>query len=133
MIQATAMCAAVLVGLSTGVAVAQTTAFDRADCRYLPAHRPAPDVEYTPGVDVRGRPVAPADLPGSAGTRPPLDTFEMAVSIDIARRMGFRVPRGVPGDVEVGWLTLQGSNLYFNGQPLGGAREAELYAFCQGR
>ncbi len=38
------------------------------DCRRLVAQVPSADVAYTPGVDVHGRPVAPADLPGSGGT-----------------------------------------------------------------
>ena len=37
------------------------------DCQRLVRHVPAPDVAYKPGVDVHGKPVAPADLPGSAG------------------------------------------------------------------
>ena len=34
------------------------------DCDALIAHRPDASVEYRPGVDAAGRPVAPADLPG---------------------------------------------------------------------
>lgn len=105
---------------------------DPSVCRYLPRHRPAPDVAYQPGVDVRGRPVAPADLPGSAGATP--QRFEIPVTLDFARRMGFRVPTGgvpLPGTTEVGRLTLDGDRLSFNGQPVGGTSEAELYAYCR--
>ncbi len=35
----------------------------RQDCARLVAHHPDPGVEYKPGVDVRGKYVAPADLP----------------------------------------------------------------------
>ncbi len=38
----------------------------RQDCRQLVAHHPDPGVEYKPGVDVRGKYVAPADLPNQA-------------------------------------------------------------------
>ncbi len=34
----------------------------KQDCRWLVRHQPAADVAYKPGVDVRGRPVKPADL-----------------------------------------------------------------------
>ena len=34
------------------------------DCRRLVEHRQRDDVTYRPGVDVRGRAVAPADLEG---------------------------------------------------------------------
>lgn len=40
----------------------------KADCMALVRHHPAPGTAYEPGVDVHGRYVAPADLPGSAGT-----------------------------------------------------------------
>ena len=41
------------------------------DCDYITAHRPAPDVAYRPGVDVHGKPVVPADLPGNPNAVPP--------------------------------------------------------------
>jgi len=39
----------------TGRVVVET-----GDCRWLVRHRPAGDVAFAPGVDRRGRPVAPA-------------------------------------------------------------------------
>ena len=39
-------------------------AVSRADCQRLVAHVPAADVAYKPGVDVHGKAVASADLPG---------------------------------------------------------------------
>lgn len=112
-----------------GGAVAQ---IDLSACQFLTAHRPAPGVEYSPGVDVTGKPVAPADLPGSAGVAPPPERFDIPVTVDFARRMGFPVPQGgaAPG-VEVGYLTWYANRLYFNGQPIGGPGEAELYAYCR--
>ena len=107
---------------------------DLSVCRYLPRHRPAPDVEHRPGVGVGGRPVAPADLPGSAGAMVPPDRFDIPVTFALARRLGFAAPgtgRGLPGDSEIGRLVLQGGRLYFNGQPIGGPGEAELYALCR--
>ncbi len=121
----------VLVPLSiSDTALAQPV--DLSVCQYLTAHRPSPDVEHTPGVDVKGNRVAPADLPGSAGTAPPLDRFDMPVTIDFLRRSGVRLPAaGVPGTGEIGVLTFYANRLYFNGQPLGGPTEAELYAYCR--
>jgi hypothetical protein len=37
------------------------------DCIRMTKSKPVPDANYKPGVDVHGKPVAPADLPGSAG------------------------------------------------------------------
>jgi hypothetical protein len=105
---------------------------DLTVCRYLPRHRPAADVEYRPGVDVRGNRVAPADLPGSAGAMP-MERFEIPVTLDFARKLGFATPGAgaLPGTMEVGRLTMQGNRMLFNGQPLSGTNEAELYAFCR--
>jgi hypothetical protein len=54
----------------------------RQDCHQLVAHHPAPDVNYQPGVDVHGRPVAPADLPGSQNLKilPDRVTFDLKVN-----------------------------------------------------
>ena len=125
--------AAVLVALllAGAPAVAQAPV-DLTVCRYLPRHRPAADVEYKPGVDVRGNRVAPADLPGSAGAMP-MDRFEIPVTLDFAHRLGFVTPGAsvLPGTTEVGRLTMQGNRMSFNGQPLSGTNEAELYALCR--
>ncbi|NYZ12219.1 hypothetical protein HL658_06630 [Azospirillum sp. RWY-5-1] len=123
----------VMVASASAVAQAPSAGIDPALCRYLPAHRPAPDVEYTPGVDVRGNPVAPADLPGSGGALPGLDRFEMPVTAAFARRMGFAVPQGLPLSTEFGRITIQGDRVLFNGQPVGPSARAELYAVCRTR
>lgn len=123
----------IIVGTATAAAQAPSAGVDPALCRTLTAHRPAPDVEYTPGVDVRGRPVAPADLPGSAGTLPGLDRFEMPVTAAFARRMGYAVPPGLPLSTEFGRITIDGDRVLFNGQPLGPSARAELHAVCRTR
>lgn len=119
--------------LAAAPAAAQAPApVDRAVCRYLPRHTPSADVEYKPGVDVRGNRVAPADLPGSAGAVP-MDRFEIPVTLDFARKLGFATPGAgvLPGTAEVGKLSIQGNRMFFNGQPLNPASEAELVALCR--
>lgn len=118
--------------LIAGSSAAAQVPMDRTVCRYLPRHMPAPDVEYKPGVDVRGNRVAPADLPGSAGAVP-MDRFEIPVTLDFARKLGFTAPGAgaLPGTAEVGRLSIQGDRLFFNGQPLNAASEAELVALCR--
>ncbi|AWJ83083.1 hypothetical protein TSH58p_05810 [Azospirillum sp. TSH58] len=129
MIRRSVLSLAALLALSGGAAAQPV---DLSACQFLTAHRPAPGVEYTPGVDVNGKAVAPADLPGSAGAAPPLERFDIPVTVDFARRMGFPVPQGAaaPG-VEVGYLTWYANRLYFNGQPIGAPSEAEVYAYCR--
>jgi hypothetical protein len=83
----------------TGIAVTP------ADCRLLERHQPAPDVAYRPGVDVRGRPVAPADLGGAPGFELPpvleftlaLDPFEYGARRDLAA-IDRRIAALAPGD-----------------------------------
>jgi hypothetical protein len=43
----------------------------KQDCMALARYHEAPGVEYQPGVDVHGKPVAPADLQGGASYDPP--------------------------------------------------------------
>ncbi len=119
-----------------GAAQAQQgrTTVDPALCRALTRHQPAPDVAYKPGVDVKGRAVVPADLPGSAGSSLSTERFEIPLTLDLARRLGVKAPTaGLPGNMEIGRMTLDGGRLLLNGQPLGGASEAELVALCRGR
>lgn len=57
----------------------------KLDCSRLIRHVPAADVAYQPGVDARGRAVAPADMPGSgAGALPNLlpDVLEFPLTIN---------------------------------------------------
>ncbi|MBP2230623.1 hypothetical protein J2847_003928 [Azospirillum agricola] len=119
-------------GLQQGAPQGRPAPIDLSACQTLTRHRPAPDVEYKPGVDVRGRPVAPADLPGSAA--PAIDRFDIPVTLNLARRMGLHVPTGgLRGDTQIGWLTMDGNRLFFNGQPVGDAAQGELYAYCRAR
>lgn len=110
-----------------------------ADCRRLTIHELAPDVTYRPGVDVRGKSVAPADLPGStaladkiretdiafdlklnpllfAGNPALADLFDEAV-VDFGR---VRLDRGT------GQLTL-------DGEPLTDPQQAAIVAACRAR
>lgn len=133
-----ALCgAALLAGVGSAMAQSPQGDVDPRLCQALGVnHRPAPDVEYVPGVDVRGRAVAPADLPGSYGaTRQPLDRFEIPVTLDFARRMGFSAGRSaaaakVPGATEVGRLVIDGGRVTFNGQAVGDSSQAALAAAC---
>jgi len=103
----------------------------RADCDRLVAHQPAPDVAYQPGVDVNGRPVAPADLDGGIQIAVP-ETIRIPVEVDLFDRFGIPVnPDLFAADAQVGEVTYQDGRAYFNGQPLQDEAAAELSARCQ--
>ena len=100
-----------------------------ADCSALVAHVPAPGVEYAPGVDVRGRPVAPADLGGRPEMKFP-DTIEIPVYLD-----------GLPAnsnlwkldDAKVGTVAIrvEDGRAWFNGQPLTSEEHHAMARACQ--
>lgn len=59
----------------------------KRDCRRLLRHQPSGDVAYKPGVDVRGKAVAPADLSGGFKMILP-DVFEFNVTKDLSAYLG---------------------------------------------
>lgn len=90
-----------------------------------------PGADYQQGVDVNGKPVAPADLPTSA---PPiqLDNFPIEIKKDLAGKFNVPATGGNFGAKAVlGYVTLRGNRAYFNGQPLGDDQRAALIGACR--
>lgn len=121
---------AAIMALGAGPAVGETLVVSRADCERLVRHFPAADVEYKPGVDVHGRAVAPADLPGSPKLQLP-ETFSFDINMDMSKyltssALGTR-------DMKVGAVTynIASGHLTFNGQPLTNADEAAVAEACR--
>lgn len=106
-----------------------TIRIDPAACRYVARHQPSADVEYKPGVDVHGKPVAPADLPDSYAIELP-KSIDIAITADIARRFGVATNNLYRGEAQIGTVTLQGNRVLFNGKPIQSAAEADLIALC---
>jgi hypothetical protein len=103
----------------------------RRDCQNLVQYRPNPGVAYKPGVDVRGRPVAPADLPGSGISVEPPDLVEFDITFDplkgeTGRR--FLNPELYVGTVEYDLKTGQAT---FNGVPLTDPEKDEIARRCR--
>jgi hypothetical protein len=97
-------------------------------CAQLVAHVPNAGVNYVPGVDVNGHPVAPADLPANT---PPL-TISIVLNADLRRR--FHIPantRLFRPEAEIGLITVQGNTVLFNGQPIGVEELSLLAAACR--
>ncbi|MSO70809.1 MAG: hypothetical protein EXQ88_02135 [Alphaproteobacteria bacterium] len=100
-------------------------------CRSLVAHAPAPDVAFQPGVDGRGQPVAPADLPEERLELQNPITVE--IEVDLFRRFGITVEgrsnykgRAVIGTVEVDTA----GGVQFNHRPLPGEIQRRLSVAC---
>lgn len=101
----------------------------RADCLRLVAHQPAPDVAYQPGIDVRGREVAPAET-GEDGGLQLSDDLLIPLEIRLIDRLGVDQP-AAEARVVIGTIELRAGRAYFNGQPLEDATAAELAAKCR--
>lgn len=105
---------------------------DRAVCRMLVRHYPDPGVVYQPGVDVKGRPVLPADLGLQLPLGPLLPEVVLALPLD---RFAPRIlKRGLGrSDVIVGRITLDplSGDVLFNGRPMDDGRRQTVVALCR--
>ena len=126
---------------------AETITVTTADCATLTRHMPAPDVAYKSGVDVHGKKVAPADLPGSNAIAVP-EIVNIPITIDLAARygaciLGFggaSVRYGIPatsnlfkGEAYAGTARVRVSDgrAWFNGKPLSSNEAHALAQLCQ--
>lgn len=110
----------------------------KTDCSRLIRHVPAPDVAYQPGVDVHGRAVAPADMPGSgADAIPNLLPEVLEIPLTIKPLQGQTYAKSGSGDSQATLGTVRydmaKGTFTFNGQPLGSAEQEELARACQKR
>lgn len=125
-------------GLATGILVSTVTGAEpvvimsRNDCARLVAHRPAPDATYTPGVDVQGRAVAPADLPGTAPIALP-DEIVIDITVEIQKRFGIPSDAAMfKPEARVGTVVVKpDGSATFNGQPMTTPEQQALSALCQ--
>lgn len=109
-----------------------TIRIDPAACQWVTRHHPSADVEYKPGVDVHGKKVAPADLPGSGGIDLPED-IHIAITVNTAKRFGIPENDLYKGEAYIGTVTVRGNEVLFNGKPVQPEAETELLALCRGR
>ncbi len=113
-------------------------AISQKDCRRLVHHVATDDVTYQPGVDVRGKAVAPADLNANDPDGVPElimpRTVLIPIEVDLFDRFG--IPQdgtSFEADALIGEVTVDivTGEAYFNGQPLQNEAEAELAARCR--
>ncbi len=100
-------------------------------CAEVVAHVPDAGVAYTPGVDVNGNAVAPADLPD---TTSPIaaENFPIFLTLDLKKK--FHVPETAKlfkSEVVVGLIAIQGNRVFFNGQPIAPGEASLLAAACR--
>ncbi len=119
---------------SASAACAQAVTVTDRECRQLVEHVASQDVNFKPGVDVYGRPVAPANTMTSPIITAP-QNFTFDVGVDLKR---FGIPQTSPifqPTVGVGKVTVEdgGRRVLFNGQPLGGSEQSALAELCKQR
>lgn len=113
---------------------AATVTVAASDCQRLVRHQPDADVAYKPGVDATGKPVVPADLPGSVKIKTPTEvTFD--VTYDLLSNYGagadsVLAPRGEASVGKVKYDLLSGA-LTFNGERIDDAEMAALSDLCK--
>ncbi|MDJ0942070.1 MAG: hypothetical protein QNJ30_01300 [Kiloniellales bacterium] len=103
-----------------------------ADCARLVAHLSDDDVAYQPGVDVRGRPVASADLDDAPKLALPND-YRVRIEVDSDDRFGVPARAGsYDADIAVGEALVEADGrVLFNGQTLAPGAAFELGRRCR--
>ena len=124
---------AVVVALLPTFAVRAQEARSLQDfCRNVVRHVPSADATYRPGVDVRGKPVAPADLPSSGAIVLP-EVIEIPLDIPLSQLLGPATPAWAAHvDAKLGTMTVntRTGEVSYNGRPLQDIEAADLIAAC---
>jgi hypothetical protein len=121
--------------LGATAAFAETPSVDPALCRALVKHVPAADVAYQPGVDVHGKPVVPADVPGSPPMQLP-DQIKIPLTLNLAKTLNLNTAAypanqlGSGSEAQLGTLTVEGDRVSFNGQPISDTQQDRLAVLC---
>ncbi|MBO6783622.1 MAG: hypothetical protein JJ899_10190 [Alphaproteobacteria bacterium] len=116
-------------GAISSVQAQVTVEITRAECDRLAIHTPSADVAYTPGVDVNGNAVAPADLNAQPQITVP-DKITIPVDVNLATSLG--ITNTFDGEAKVGNVEVhRDGRIFFNGQPVGGDAQHELARRCQ--
>lgn len=107
------------------------------DCRPIDqgvTYNQAPGVEYEPGVDATGRPVAPADVGGGYAVDLP-DEVSFYITLDLGRRLQDRVPEkaraALQAETVLGAVTIHDGVAYWNGEPMEPSVQRELREACR--
>ena len=122
--------------LAPDSAIAATYRIATEDCQKLVPHVPRGDVAYQPGVDVRGKAVAAADIGGNQGVRIP-EAIDIEIGIDLADRFGRQGTSGerallpFSGKATLGTITVKGDEAFWNGEKIGPSDQAVIADSCR--
>ena len=103
---------------------------DKRTCKKLIKHAPADGGAYTPGVDVRGKKVVGANVAGSSPIKLPKD-ISFDYGVDLEEKYGLGSSGASTGNPTIGRVTVRGSRVFWNGQPLDGGDRSAIAAECR--
>jgi hypothetical protein len=106
-----------------------------SNCAAIGDVNDAPGVAYTPGVDVDGNAVAPADLAGGGtALNQALASAPIKITVDLQKRFGIPANSKLfQGEAQIGYVTVQDGKAYLDGQPLNVAEQGLLATACRER
>jgi hypothetical protein len=108
---------------------------DPSFCNALIKHTPSADVAYQPGVDMNGKKVAPADVPGSPQVQLP-NKIDIPLTVNLAKTLNLdttKYPYNTLGSGTEAWLgtlSVEGDKVTFNGKPLSDEQQDNLAVLC---
>jgi hypothetical protein len=111
---------------------AGTLTMSKNDCRKLVRHQPSADVAYRPGVDARGRRVAPADLGGGTNITVP-DEIEIRINVELNETIGAAASGLYEPEARMGKVVYRNGRAWYNGQPLETDANSEVVEACKRR
>lgn len=119
---------------TSAVATSTPPTIDTRFCQALVKHVPDADVAYQPGVDVHGKPVAPADLDSGYNIALP-EEISIPLSVDLMSFLKMdtsALPASAMkrNDIPLGTLTVRGDKVLFNGKPLTDEQQDNLAVLC---
>lgn len=92
--------------------------------------RPAPDVTYKPGVDMRGNKVASAETTNRALIKVP-EEISFPITLDMADKYDIGSGTAFGAESTMGQVTYRKGRVYYNGQPLDGGDTAAIQQACE--
>jgi hypothetical protein len=117
--------------MATALPVAADVAVSGQDCDRLVKYQEPPGVEYQPGIDAHGETVVPADLGGGVNIQLPKT---IVIPIELFIQDKYHIPANSvlwAAKAEIGTVTVEGDQVFFNGQQLTDPETAALADLCQ--
>ena len=111
-------------------AIGDEITVSRKDCKRVTRYAPSADFAYTPGVDARGRKVAPADVGGGSRIKIP-DEISISIGIDLDEKYGLGAGRKYTGEATIGTVKVRGGRVYYDGKPIDEGDQAAIAAACK--